>query len=77
MLASAHIAVMFIVKQLVSRLVILQFSAYIMVSFSITVMCVIRLAVKSHMVRHQRVHSGECTVPVVCAVQHSVKRGTF
>jgi len=42
-----------------------------------TFMCVIRLAVKGHMVRDQRVHSGECTVPVVCAVQHSLQRGTF
>jgi len=34
-------------------------------------------AVKSHMVRYHRIHSGECTVPVVCAVQHSLQRGTF
>jgi hypothetical protein len=34
-------------------------------------------AVKCHMVRHQRLHSVECTVPLQCAVQHSVKRGTY
>jgi uncharacterized Zn-finger protein len=33
-------------------------------------------AVKSHVVRHLRLHSGECTVPVECAVRHSVKTGT-
>ena len=48
-----------------------------MVSISITVMCVIKLAVKSHMVRQQGIHCDECTVPVVCAEQHSVMRGTF
>jgi hypothetical protein len=29
------------------------------------------------MVIHQGIHSGECTVPVVCAVQLSLQRGTF
>lgn len=47
-----------------------------MVSISITVMCVIRLAVKSHMVNHQGVRSGECIDPVVCVVERSHKRGT-
>ena len=77
MLASAHIAVMSVVRHLVRRLVIWHISAYIMVSISITLMCVIRLGVKSHMVRHPGIHSDECTVPVVCAEQHSVMRGTF
>jgi hypothetical protein len=76
-LASAYIAVMSVIRHLVRRLVILHMSAYIMVSISSTVMCVIRLAVKSHMVILQGIHSGECTVPVVSAEQHSVMRGTF
>jgi hypothetical protein len=37
--------------------------------------CSKTFAVKSHMVR-QPLHSGECTVPVECAVRRSVKRGT-
>jgi len=76
-LASAYIAVISVVRHLVSRLVIEHVSAYIMVSISITVMCVIRLALKSHVLRHQGIHSGECTVPVVCAEQRLVMRGTL
>jgi hypothetical protein len=33
-------------------------------------------AVKSHMVRHQCLRSGECTVPVECTARLSVKTGT-
>jgi hypothetical protein len=76
-LASAHIAVMSVVRHLVSRLFIQHISASIMVSISITVICVVRLALKNYMVRHQGIHSGKCTVPLVSAEQHSVMRGTF
>jgi len=39
-------------------------------------MCVIKFAVKNHMVNHQVSHNGECTVPVVWPVQRSLKGGT-
>jgi hypothetical protein len=60
-----------VIMHLFIRVVIQHIIAYILVSICVTVMCNMAVAVKTHVVRHESMRSGGCTVPVLCSTHHS------